>query len=166
LTTSELGSTICGPEHAQAGTQRLQRALHHEGWKSQVIEEVLWEQAESRVRALEARGETPLVVWESSVLEKPESTALEGLGNVRSSRVKRLARTRKGLFNRPSGMEVERARVRMGKLAGGGSGWQATGRCDALVGSRQGSGGAAATAAAEFASAGGLAMETTSAPCV
>jgi len=28
LTTSELGSAICGPEHAEAGTQRLQRALH------------------------------------------------------------------------------------------------------------------------------------------
>jgi hypothetical protein len=69
LTTSELGSAICGPEHAAAGTQRLQRALHHEGWKSQVI-------------------------WDSSVLEKPESISLQGLGNVRSSRVKRLARTR------------------------------------------------------------------------
>jgi hypothetical protein len=28
LTTSELGSALCGPEHAEAGTQRLQRALH------------------------------------------------------------------------------------------------------------------------------------------
>jgi len=28
LTTSELGSAICGPEHAEAGTQRLPRALH------------------------------------------------------------------------------------------------------------------------------------------
>src|SRR6266576_1955779 len=28
LTTSALGSAICGPEHAEAGTQRLQRALH------------------------------------------------------------------------------------------------------------------------------------------
>src|SRR6185503_7621588 len=46
LTTSELGSTICGPEHAEAGKARLQRALHHESWHSQVIEEVLWEQAE------------------------------------------------------------------------------------------------------------------------
>ena len=26
LTTSELGSALCGPEHAEAGTQRLQRA--------------------------------------------------------------------------------------------------------------------------------------------
>jgi hypothetical protein len=34
-------------------------------------------------------------------LEKPESEKLEGLGAVRSSRVRRLARTRKGVFNRP-----------------------------------------------------------------
>jgi hypothetical protein len=37
LTLSELGSAICGPEHADAGTQRLQRALHHQGWKAEVI---------------------------------------------------------------------------------------------------------------------------------
>src|SRR5438132_6119808 len=46
LTTSELGSALCGPEHAEAGTQRLQRAFHHQGWQAEVIEEVLWEQAE------------------------------------------------------------------------------------------------------------------------
>src|SRR5258708_36534178 len=85
LTTSELGSAICGPEYADAGTQRLQRALHHQGWKSQGTQEGLWEQTEERVRELEERGETPLVIWDSSVLEKPESATLEGLGNVRSS---------------------------------------------------------------------------------
>src|SRR6266851_5013764 len=106
LTTSELGSAICGPEHAEAGTQRLQRALHHEGWESQVIEEVLWEQAEVSRKQMQQQGETPLCLWDSSVLEKPESEKLEGLGAVRSSRVRRLARSRKGVFNRPSGMPV------------------------------------------------------------
>ena len=106
LTTSELGSAICGPEHAEAGTQRLQRALHHHGWASEVIEEVLWEEAETSRKEMESRGETPLCIWDSSVLEKPESEKLEGLGSVRSSRVRRLARSRKGVFNRPSGMPV------------------------------------------------------------
>src|SRR6184192_901520 len=106
LTTSALGSAITGPEHAEAGTQRLQRALHHEGWEARVIEEVFWEQAEQRRLELESRGETPLCIWDSSVLEKPESEHLEGLGTVRSSRVRRLARSRKGVFNRPSGMPV------------------------------------------------------------
>ncbi len=85
LTTSELGSAICGPAHAEAGTQRLQYALHHQGWEAEVIEEVLW--------------------------QKPESEQLQGLGTVRSSKVRRLARSRKGLYNQPSRLEVACARL-------------------------------------------------------
>jgi len=106
LTTSALGGAIGGPAHAEAGTQRLQRALHHQGWEAEVIEEVLWQEAEPRRQQMQQRGETPLCIWDSSVLEKPESEKLEGLGAVRSSRVRRLARSRKGLFNQPSGMPV------------------------------------------------------------
>jgi hypothetical protein len=106
LTTSALGSAICGPAHAEAGTQRLQRALHHEGWEAEVIEEVLWQEAERSRQQMEQQGETPLCIWDSSVLEKPESEKLEGLGAVRSSRVRRLARSRKGLFNQPSRLPV------------------------------------------------------------
>src|SRR5207245_1544019 len=80
LTTSELGSAICGPAHAEAGTQGLQRALHHPGWEAEVIEEVLWEQAERSRKQMEQRAETPLCIWDSSVLEKPESEKLQGLG--------------------------------------------------------------------------------------
>ncbi len=39
--------------------------------------------------------------WRRKTREK-----LEGLGAVRSSRVRRLARSRKGVFNRPSGLPV------------------------------------------------------------
>src|SRR3989475_1349744 len=106
LTTSALGSAICGPAHAAAGTQRLQRALHHEGWEAEVIAEVLWQEADKSRQQMQQRGETPLCLWASSVLEKPESEKLEGLGAVRSSRVRRLARSRKGLFNQPSHMPV------------------------------------------------------------
>lgn len=106
LTTSELGSAICGPAHAEAGTQRLQRALHHQGWQAEVIEEVLWQEAEKSRQQMQQQGETPLCIWDSSVLEKPESEKLQGLGAVRSSRVRRLARSRKGVFNQPSRMPV------------------------------------------------------------
>src|SRR5512142_1363431 len=106
LTTSELGSTICGPAHAGAGTQRLQRALHHQGWQAEVIEGLLWEAAEQRRKELASQGETPPCIWDSSVLEQPESEKQEGVGAVRSSRVRRLARSRKGVFNRPNGMPV------------------------------------------------------------
>ena len=54
LTTSELGSAICGPAHAEAGTQRLQYALHHQGWEAEVIEEVLWQEAEQRRQQMRA----------------------------------------------------------------------------------------------------------------
>lgn len=101
LTLAQLGSAICGPEHTEAGTHRLQRALHHQGWKAEVIEELLWDQAEPSRKQMDPRGETPLCIWDSSVLEKPESVALEGLGAVRSSRVRRLARSRPEVFNRP-----------------------------------------------------------------
>lgn len=106
LTTSELGSVLCEPAHADAGTQRLQRALHHAGWEAEVIEEVLWQEAEKSRQLMQQQGETPLCIWDSSVLEKPESEQLEGLGAVRSSRVRRLARSRKGLFNQPSRLPV------------------------------------------------------------
>jgi hypothetical protein len=106
LTTSELGSAICGPAHAEAGTQRLQYALHHKGWEAEVIEEVLWQEAEQSRQQMQQRGETPLCIWDSSVVEKPESEKLQGLGTVRSSRVRRLARSRKGLYNQPSRMPV------------------------------------------------------------
>ena len=53
LTTSELGCAICGAAHAEAGTQRLQYALHHPGWEAEVIEEVLWQEAEQRRQQIE-----------------------------------------------------------------------------------------------------------------
>jgi len=106
LTTSTLGRAICGPAHAEAGTQRLQRALHHPGWEAEVFEEALWQEAEKSRKLMQQRGETALCIWVSLVLEKPESEKLQGLGAVRSSRVRRLARSRKGVFNQPSRLPV------------------------------------------------------------
>src|SRR5438445_13200969 len=41
LTTSQLGSVICGPGHADAGTHRIQRALHHQGCETAGLEQAL-----------------------------------------------------------------------------------------------------------------------------
>jgi hypothetical protein len=106
VTTSELGCAICGADHAEAGTQRLQYALHHPGWTAEAIEEVLWEQAEERRQQIEQGGHTRLCVWDGSVIEKPESEKLEGLGAVRSSKARRLGRSRKELDNQPSRIRV------------------------------------------------------------
>jgi hypothetical protein len=40
LSLTELGSRITSPEHADAGTQQLKRALAHQGWEARQIE--LW----------------------------------------------------------------------------------------------------------------------------
>ena len=46
-------------------------------------------------------GQTALVIWDESVIEKPESIALEGLGPVRSSKAARLKRIKPDYFNPP-----------------------------------------------------------------
>src|SRR5438045_3545645 len=80
LTTSALGSAICGPAHAEAGTQRLQRALHHEGWEAEVIEEVLWQEAERCRQQIQQRGVKPLCFSDCCVLEMQECEIQEGKG--------------------------------------------------------------------------------------
>ncbi|GHO50359.1 hypothetical protein [Ktedonospora formicarum] len=82
---SELGAFLASPAHAPAGTKRLSRLLHSPCWHARVIEHFLWTQASQAIASLKSQGETPLLVWDESVLEKPESLTLEGLGSVRSS---------------------------------------------------------------------------------
>jgi len=48
-----------------------------------------------------SEGKTALVIWDESVIEKPESIALEGLGPVRSSKAARLKRIKPGYYNPP-----------------------------------------------------------------
>lgn len=98
---SVLGEYLADPQHGPAGTKQLSRLLHSAKWCSQLIEQFLWRQADQGLRELEAVGEQPLCVWDGSVLEKPESEHLEGLAPVRSSKAKRLQRSRPGVFNKP-----------------------------------------------------------------
>jgi hypothetical protein len=58
------------------------------------------------VQALHAAGEQPLLVWDASVVEKPESIKSEGLCTMRSSKARRLKRIRPGLFNPPGGRPI------------------------------------------------------------
>src|SRR5260370_3413888 len=101
LLLSVLGEYLGDPQHGAAGTKQLSRLLHSAKWCSGLIERLLWQQAEQRLTELEAAGEQPLCVWDGSVLEKPESAKLEGLAPVRSSKAKRLQRSRPGVFNKP-----------------------------------------------------------------
>lgn len=106
LLLSELGSYLATPKQAPAGTKRLGRLLHSRRWQSGEVERFLWEEAEKQVDALRQAGTTPLLIWDESVLEKPESLHLEGLNAVRSTKAVRLKRIKPGYFNPPGGRPI------------------------------------------------------------
>ena len=106
LLLSELGGYLKPAHQAPAGTKRISRLLHSPRWSAEMIETYLWTQAEVQVESLVAAGKQVLVVWDESVIEKPESLHLEGLCAVRSSKAKRLKRIKPGFFNPPGGRPI------------------------------------------------------------
>jgi hypothetical protein len=103
---SELGAYILTPEQAPAGTKRLSTLLRSSRWKAKLLADWLWQQADARVQALRASGAEPLLVWDGSVLEKPETLTNDDLGAVRSSKARRRKRIRPGFFNPPGGRPI------------------------------------------------------------
>ncbi len=103
LLLSELGAYLLTPTQAPAGTKRLSNLLRSSKWTTALLSDWLWQQADTRVQTLLAAGEKPLLLWDGSVLEKPESIKSEGLCAVRSSKARRLKRIRPGFFNPPGG---------------------------------------------------------------
>jgi hypothetical protein len=106
LLLSELGAFLAGPTHAPAGTKRLSNLLRSRRWTSGLLGDFLWSEADRRLRDLLCRARSALVIWDESVLEKPESIALEGLSSVRSARAQRLKRIKKGYYTPPGGPPV------------------------------------------------------------
>jgi hypothetical protein len=106
LLLSELGGFLDAPSHAAAGTKRLSRLLHSPKWLARVLDDFFWQQAETRLAALEEAAEAAFVIWDESVLEKSESLHLEGLCPVRSSKAARLKRIKPGFFNPPGGAPI------------------------------------------------------------
>jgi hypothetical protein len=106
LLLSELGAYLLSPEQAPAGTKRLSNLLRSERWKAKLLAEWLWQQADARVQALRTTGEEPLLIWDGSVLEKPETIQNDDLCAVRSSKARRLKRIRPGFFNPPGGRPI------------------------------------------------------------
>jgi len=106
LLLSELGAYMDGYDgcsaSAAAGTKRVGNLIRSLKWSFFHIDHYLLEEADKEVRKLKDQGKRILCLWDGSVLEKPESSKLEGLCPVVSSKAKRLNRTRKGLvFNFP-----------------------------------------------------------------
>jgi hypothetical protein len=106
LLLSELGSYLLGPERCRAGTKRISNLIHSEKWTAKLLERFLWQEATQRVEGLWEKGKCPLVIWDESVIEKPESLQAEGLCPVRSSKAVRLKRIKPGFFNPPGGRPI------------------------------------------------------------
>lgn len=106
LLLSELGSYLLGAERGRAGTKRISNLVHSKKWGAELIEAYFWQVGTQQVEELWAQGQRPLVIWDESVLEKPESLQAEGLCAVRSSKSMRLKRIKPGYFNPPGGRPV------------------------------------------------------------
>ncbi len=106
LLLSELGGYLLGAEHGRAGSKRISNLIQSEKWNADLIEDFLWQQGTQRVEEIWMQPERPLIIWDESVLEKPESLQAEGLCAVRSSKAVRLKRIKPGFFNPPGGRPI------------------------------------------------------------
>jgi hypothetical protein len=106
LLLSELGGFLLGAEHAPAGTKRISNLLRSLGWKAQVVEDYLWQQADQAIDQRLHPQEDVYVIWDESVIEKPESLKAERLCAVRSSKARRLKRIKPGYYNPPTGRPI------------------------------------------------------------
>ena len=103
LVLSELGGYLLGPPKSAAGTKRISNLFRSPKWSHKLIEDFLLERGKKRVAELIDQGVRPLLFWDESVVEKPESWYSEGLGAVRSSKAKRLKRIKPGYYSPPGG---------------------------------------------------------------
>lgn len=106
LLLSEMGGYLLGGEHAPAGTKRISSLLRHPGWSAQVSEAYLWQRADQVIEHQQQAQEEAYVIWDESVIEKPESLKAERLCAVRSSKARRLKRIKPGFFNPPGGRPI------------------------------------------------------------
>jgi len=100
LLLSQLGDYMDGLGKG-GGTKRLSTLIHHRGWKARQIDEFLLWRADEQIAQWEALGEEGVLIWDGTVLEKPESLKAEGLCAVRSSKAKRLTHVKKGYYHPP-----------------------------------------------------------------
>ncbi|WP_247236628.1 hypothetical protein [Telluribacter sp. SYSU D00476] len=106
LLLSELGGKLLGESHAPAGTKRISNLLRSQKWSHSLIEQYLLDLARQQAQQLQQAGQTVVLLWDESVVEKPESIRSEGLCAVRSSKAKRLKRIKPGFYNPPGGRPV------------------------------------------------------------
>lgn len=101
LLLTEWGSHLDGLGGTGGGTKRLGTLIRHRKWKARQIDPFVWQRADAQIRQWEQLGEEGLVLWDGTVLEKPERLAPEGLCAVRSSKAVRLTHVKRGYDHRP-----------------------------------------------------------------
>jgi hypothetical protein len=106
LLLSEMGGVLLGAEHAPAGTKRISNLLHSPAWNATMVDEYLWQQADQVLDHRFDPTDEAYVIWDESVIEKPESLKAERLCAVRSSKARRLSRIKPGYFNPPTARPV------------------------------------------------------------
>jgi Transposase DDE domain len=106
LVLSELGEHLLGAAHTPAGVKRVANLLHSARWSGALVDNFLWAQADHHVQELQGTEQMAYVLWDESVLEKPESLKAERLCAVRSSKAARLKRIKPGYFNPPGGRPI------------------------------------------------------------
>jgi hypothetical protein len=106
LLLSELGGYLLGAEHAPAGTKRISNLIHNRSWEAQKVDEYLWQQADQAIERRISPRDDVYVIWDESVIEKPESLKAERLCAVRSSKARRLKRIKPGYYNPPTGRPI------------------------------------------------------------
>lgn len=106
LLLTELGGHLLSPERAPSGTKRIANLIHSKKWQVKHIQDYLWQQSDQRLDELIGPDQDVYVIWDESVLEKPESLQLDGLCAVRSSKARRLKRIKPGFYNPPGGRPI------------------------------------------------------------
>lgn len=101
LVLSELGAYVLGPRQAPAGTKRISNLLRSKRWSHQLVEDYWLDKAKKRQEELQGQGHRVLLLWDDSVVEKPESWYSEGLCSVASSKAKRLTKVKPGYYTPP-----------------------------------------------------------------
>jgi len=103
LVLSELGGALLGAKRAPAGTKRIDRLLKSPRWQASILLDFLWERGDEAVQRLIHPQDDIYVIWDESVIEKPESLKADRLGPVRSSKARRLLRIKPGYYMPPRG---------------------------------------------------------------
>lgn len=103
LLLTELGATILGPKRSKAGVKRVSNLFRSKKWDYRIIDAYLEEEVKARLMMKKNKGKDWLMLWDDSVLEKPESWWSEGLSPVHSKKSQRLTRIKPGFYEKHRG---------------------------------------------------------------